>query len=380
MSESSVSSRSFVSSGGSYFVYFGLLFTTTLLWILSFPESNQQSMVTFTQQSTPHKAGYRILVSVISTWPGRPLEMIYRCLDVFEKVFPSVGHEVHLCFDTNSEELSGILSARPPTQSTREIRVWSLEALGGDPLYLPHVHRKYWEDHETEYDFFIFIEDDILFSIESFNFYVEHRKALQEKGWSFGSILIETWGIDNETLVAIGQVESRANLAVFETSDGIYWAEPWIPYSAYYLLDRDELRRMIEDLNNVWIAGFPAFDKRAINNNLYTGTEVISVGYQYKYSGNQLSSPYGSRGWQSRALVPISQDCVVRQPEGIARHMPSKYAKNTKLAKENDCVQGLGHLSTIECKLGIMPLSRVFLCGDVRPIPLPQWPEGAKLN
>ena len=375
MSEFSVCGR----SSGSFFVYFGLLLIS-LLWILSFPESKQQSILKFTEQSTPHKAGYKILVSVISTWPGRPLEMIYRCLDVFEKVFPSVGHKVHLCFDTNSEELAGILSSRPPTQSTREIRVWSLEALGGDPLYLPHVHRKYWEEHEIEYDFFIFIEDDILFSLESFNMYVERRQALQEKGWVFGWVRVETWGVDNKTLVAIDNLETRANVTLFETPDGNLWAQPWMPYTAQYLLDRNELRRVIEDTSNVWITGYPAFDKRVINNNLYTGTEVISVGFQYKYSGNQLSSPYGGRGWQSCSLVPITRNCQVEQPGGIVTHMPSKYAKSTKLAKDNDCVQGLGHLSTIECKLGIMPLSQIFLCGDVQPIPLPQWPEGAKFN
>lgn len=359
----------------SYLVL-GIALIVITLW--SFPEDHL-SLIKFSVHQTSGISGYRILVSIISTWPGRPLEMIYRCLDVFEKNFASAGHEVHVCFDTNSEELAKILSTHPPNQSTREVRVWSLEALGGDPLYLPHVHRKYWEEHETEFDFFIFIEDDILFSLESFNVYVERRQFLQEKGWVFGWVRVETWGGDNKTLVSVDNVESIPNVTVFETPDGNLWAQPWMPYTAQYLLDRKELRRVIEDSSGIWITGYPAFDKRSNNYNLYTGTEVISIGFQYRYSGNQLSSPYGGRGWQSCSLVPISRDCEVDNPGGLVYHMPQKYAKSTKLAKDKDCIQDVSG-STIECTLGIMPLSRVFLCGEVKPIPLPVWPEGAKLN
>jgi len=363
------------SFGSWSYLFIGMALIGLTLW--TFP-SDREASLRFNER-TPNFTGFKILVSIISTWPGRPLEIIYRCLDVFEKDFAIAGHEVHVCFDTNSEELDKILSTRPPTHSTREVRVWSLEALGGDPLYLPHVHRKHWEEHETEYDFFIFIEDDILFSLESFNVYVERRNSLQEKGWVFGWVRVETWGVDNNTLVAIDNLESRVNFTVFETPDGNLWAQPFMPYTAQYVLDREELRRVIEDLSGIWITGYPAFDKRSINYNLYTGTEVISVGFQYKYSGNQLSSPYGGRGWQACSLVPISRDCRVEQPGGIVLHMPSKYAKNTILAKDNDCIQDKSG-STIECKLGIMPLSRVFLCGEVKPIPLPLWPEGAKIN
>jgi hypothetical protein len=108
--------------------------------------------------------------------------------------------------------------------------------------------------------------------------YVERRKSLQEKGWGFGWVRVETWGVDN-------------------------------------------------------------------NVHLFQFHEIV----------------------KSKIL------------EEFVHHMPSKYAKSTILAKDNDCIQGIGG-STIECKLGVMPLSLVFLCKNVKPIPLPMWPEGAKLN
>jgi len=43
----------------------------------------------------------------------------------------------------------------------------------------------------------------------------------------------------------------------------------------------------------------------------------------------------------------------VVNPGGIVYHMPSKYAKSTILAKDKDCIQGIGG-SAIECKLGII--------------------------
>jgi hypothetical protein len=137
---------------------------------------------------------------------------------------------------------------------------------------------------------------------------------------------------------------------------------------------------MIEDTSHVWITGFPAIDTR----------ENIAMGYNYKFSGNQESNPYGARGWQSRALVPISRDCKVKLSGGIVRHLPSKYAKSTTLITNNDCIEGgpdrwginskWGSGKNIDCKYGRVSLSRVFLNDDVLVIPLPLWPEGAKQN
>jgi len=321
----------------------------------------------------------RILVSITAHWShNRPLQLnyFYRLLHEYEESYTSAGYTVHICVDTNSDELSKILSSKPVGKSTLVVRVFSLEELGSDPEYLPHMHRHYWEERKEDFDFFIFTEDDILFTRDSFEVYVERRQEVQEKGWIFGGVLVETWGIDNKTEVAIGIMESRPIKIVYETGSGHLWAEPWIPYTAHYVLDQDQLYKMIEDSSNVWVTGFPAIDTRA----------NIALGYNYKYSGNQSSNPKGARGWQSRALVPITRDCKVQQPGGIVYHLPSKYAKSTTLVVNNDCIDGgperdkFGPGSNFNCKLGTIPLSRVFLCHELQPIPLPVWPEGARLN
>ena len=87
--------------------------------------------------------------------------------------------------------------------------------------------------------------------------YVERRQALQEKGWVFGWVRVETWGGDNKTLVAIDNFESRANVTVFETPDGNLWAQPMIPYTAQYILDRNELRLVIEETCMYGLMVFP---------------------------------------------------------------------------------------------------------------------------
>jgi len=357
-----------------FFFHFLLILSLLTLWLLpDVHEGNIYSPLIFAKSNS---ARFKILVSVVAYWTtGRPFENLFHLLEEYEQYF-SLGYEVHVCVDTNSEELAYILSTRKPTQSSREVRVWSLQELGGDPEYLPQKHRQYWEEKGDNFDFFIFTEDDILFTKEAFDVYVARRQMLQEKGWTFGWVIVETWGVDNLTLVAIDQLESRAIKAVFKTPDGQLWSEPLSPYTAQYVLDRDELRNMIEDTSNVWTTGFPAIDKRA----------NIAMGYNYKFSGNQMSNPFGAKGWQSRALVPISGDCKVEQPGGIVRHMPSKYAKSTKLITNNDCIYGgperkkWGPGSNLDCTYGQIPLSRVFLCHEVEPKILPVWPEGAKLN
>lgn len=327
----------------------------------------------------PTSSRVRILISVAAhTSPDRPISFDYLTLLLheYEVNYAAGGYIIHVHIDTNSAKLAEILATREPIQSTREIKMWTVDELGGDPEYLPHMHRKYWEEKEEDFDFFIFTEDDILFPREAFEMYVDSRQALQANGWIFGWVRVEKWGVDNETLVAIDIAESRAIKTVFETPDGLLWAEPLSPYTAHYVLDRSELRKMIEDTSHVWITGFPAIDTRA----------NVAMGYNYKFSGNQESNPFGARGWQSRALVPISGDCKVKQPGGIVRHLPSKYAKSTTLITNNDCIYGgperknWGSGSNLNCKYGQIALSRVFLCHNVEPKQLPLWPEGASLN
>lgn len=354
------------------------IFTLTLLLFLFgsfFEVTNGFSNLILSKQSS---YTYKILISVAAhSSPGRPLSLnyLFRLLHEYEEKYSS-NYIVHICVDTNSEKLAETLNAHKPTRSTREVRVWSLEELGGDPEYLPHMHRHYWEEREDDFDFFIFTEDDILFTLETFEVYVERRQVLQEKGWSFGWVVIETWGVDNTTLVAIDILESRPIKTIFETPDGYLWAEPLSPYTAHYVLDRDELRRMIDDPSNIWAKGFPAIDTRA----------NIAMGYNYKFSGNMNSNPFGARGWQSRSLVPILRNCTAEQPGGIVTHLPSKYAKSTSLITNYDCIYGesersnWGSGSNLECKFGRIALSRVFLCKTVQSLQLPIWPDGAKLN
>ena len=353
-----------------------ILFSVVLLGITVYDSksSHVYQLIFRKSISSPH---FKILVSVAAhSSPGRPLsvEYLYRLLYEYEEKYTAGGYSVHVCIDTNSAELSDLLSSHKVVNSTREVRVWTLEELDGDPERLPHMHRRLWQERENEFDFFIFTEDDILYTLESFQVYVDRRLPLQEKGWNFGGVLVETWGRDNETLVAIGIIESRPIKTVFKTSNGHLWAEPWIPYTAHYVLDREELRTMIEDESGVWITGFPAIDTRA----------NIATGYNYKFSGNPNSNPKGAQGWQSRSLVPITRDCKV-ESAGLVYHMPSKYAKNTQLVKNSDCIDGgperniWGKGSNLVCSLGIIPLTRVFLCLDLNPIPLPIWPEGARL-
>ena len=311
----------------------------------------------------------RVLVSIaIWWWPSKSPDHIFRILEEYDASFFSSGYDVQVRLDTNDPSLITTLSIRQPSHIILEIRSWTMEELGGDPEYLIHIHRHFWEEHARDFDFFIFNEDDVLFQIDSFNFYVNERIYLQDRGWTFGWVIVETWGIDNKTLVAIDQVYTPSTITVFETLDGKLWAEPWSPYSAFYILDRDELQRMIEDPSYVWSQGFPPWDTRT----------KISAGYSFKFSGNGLSIPYGARGWQSRALIPISRSCEVDHLHGIVHHLPSKYAKNTVLAKSNECIEGLS--STDSCGFGTIPLSRTFICERLEPIPLTFWPVGANLG
>ena len=162
--------------GRSYYLYVFLLMFT-----IFFTFSPPDIRIGAYYVSRPASSNVRILISVAAhTSPDRSISFDYLALLLheYEVNYAAGGYKIHVRVDTNSAKLAEILATRGPIQSTREIKVWTVDELGGDPLYLPHVHRNYWEEHETEFDFFIFIVDDI-FSLESFSMYLERRKVLQ---------------------------------------------------------------------------------------------------------------------------------------------------------------------------------------------------------
>ncbi len=257
----------------------------------------------------------RLLVCIAAHYgPGRSTVHLDRVLKEYREVF-SRHYSVSIVVDTNSAELEAHLARSAPGVSTR---VWSPLELGNS-LHLPYVHRHHMQQVLDDFDYFIFTEDDVLLPLASFQYYAAHQRELWERGWMFGWVRAELWGGDNKTAVSIDNVEPVVDAPVYRAPSGALYAEPWSPYTAFYVLDREQAKAMRDDPSEVWNNGFPPFLPR----------EKMSVGYLYVHTGGP-SEPYGAKGWRARALTPLHPSGAVVE-EAVAWHLPRKYAFSSAL-------------------------------------------------
>lgn len=227
-------------------------------------------------------------------------------------------YRVTVALDTNSAEWAAQLADAAGALEF-SARVWGAAELG-DPLHLPHVHRHLVQQALDAHDYFMFTEDDVLLPLEAFQLYALRQRELWELGWLFGWVRAEVWGGDNATAVSIDNVDPIADPPVYRAPSGALYAEPWSPYTAFYVLDAEQARAMVADPSDVWANGFPPFLPR----------ERISVGYFYARTGRAGDQPWGAKGWRARALVPLDAAGRVEK-DAIAWHLPRKYAQGTRL-------------------------------------------------
>ena len=258
----------------------------------------------------------RLLVCMAAHYgAGRTTAHLDRVLGEYLGPF-SRHYSVSVSVDTNSEELVAHLALRFPAV---QARLWSALELG-NPLHLPYVHRHHMQQVLEEHDYFVFTEDDVLLPLASFQFYARHQRELWDKGWMFGWVRAELWGGDNRTAISIDNIEPVVDPPLYRAErSGQLYAEPWSPYTAFYVLDREQALSMREDPSQVWNNGFPPFLPR----------EKMSVGYLYAFTGG-ATEPYGAKGWRARALTPLDASGAVLE-EAIAWHLPRKYATSTQL-------------------------------------------------
>jgi hypothetical protein len=257
----------------------------------------------------------RVLVCIAAHFaPGRTTAHLDRVIAEYRDAYAR-HYAVSIAVDTNSAELAAHLARSAPGVAVRQ---WSALELG-DPLHLPYVHRHHMQQVLEDYEYLVFTEDDVLLPLASFQFYAARQRELWARGWMFGWVRAELWGGDNATAISIDNIEPVFDPPLYRAPSGQLYAEPWSPYAAFYVLDREQALAMRDDASGVWHNGFPPFLPR----------EKMSVGWLYARTGG-ASEPYGAKGWRARALTPLDAAGAVL-PEAIAWHLPRKYATSTAL-------------------------------------------------
>jgi hypothetical protein len=103
-------------------------------------------------------------------------------------------YDVHVFIDTNNASLAnaiqnfrnrdgyGLGRSRQQAKTLPvlplSVRKWSLEELGNDLFQLTGVHRRLMEREAGAYEFFAYLEDNMLMPLEAFEYFVKERQEL----------------------------------------------------------------------------------------------------------------------------------------------------------------------------------------------------------
>ena len=102
-------------------------------------------------------------------------------------------YDVHAFIDTNNASLANAIQIfATETAADRgghgrerklpvlplSVREWSLEELGNDPFQLTGVHRRLMEREAGAYEFFAYLEDNMLMPLEAIEYFVKERQEL----------------------------------------------------------------------------------------------------------------------------------------------------------------------------------------------------------
>jgi hypothetical protein len=60
-----------------------------------------------------------------------------------------------------------------------------------DPYHLSWMYRGYMKNNNQKYDYYLYLEDDILFNNDNFKYWLENYKIIEDNGYNLGFLRIE---------------------------------------------------------------------------------------------------------------------------------------------------------------------------------------------
>lgn len=278
--------------------------------------------------SAPGRPPLRLLVCLASGhFRASRFELTARVVSEYLAFDPS-RYAVTVSVDTIDATVVAALKQRfPGAGSALQLTLWDAEQLagafpasagwGGEPLefLVSHAHRLYMHQRTTQFDLFVYTEDDMLLRQGGVDMFLEHQQALWAKGWLPGFIREEAaFGSGEPTCSDINlELLKGPELPRVFITEGLpnatalarYASFANGPYSAVWMLTREQLEVFVSDPSKVYAAGYSEFDTRA----------RMSWGFMYARTRDNRLLP--------RVLVPLVGAST--DPRTHVLHLPSNY-------------------------------------------------------
>lgn len=206
--------------------------------------------------------------------------------------------EIHIAIDTNSPETRKLLEAAG-IDFVNEIAVH--EDLD-HPFKLTWRHRERLRAVVGQFDYFMYVEDDILVPPEAVRLWHERLPALKQAGFLPGFMRVELNRAGALVSSDFQRPAARSLLRSIENKP--YLASPY-PYQAFWIYDKETMLAFMD--SSIYATGQPGLDLR----------ECMAIGFTYEMTPN---------GPRSRHLLPLDENAKV-DPRCFVFHMPSNYGR-----------------------------------------------------
>lgn len=111
-----------------------------------------------------------------------------------------------------------------------------------DPFKLSWKYRSIMEKQKNDYDYFIYSEDDILFNLTNFKYWLKYKKFIENNNFNIGFLRTEKSDLDN-TLWSPDQFEKSNEYIILNKKKFLVLKNP---YCAMWIYDKAEFSNFIK--------------------------------------------------------------------------------------------------------------------------------------
>jgi hypothetical protein len=208
--------------------------------------------------------------------------------------------DIVVAIDTNSPETRALLRA-----ANCDADIVSVHDNLSHPFLLTWAHREPMRRAVSEFDFFMYVEDDILVTPDAVRLWHERLPALSKDGYLPGFLRVE----QNRAgaLVSSDFCRRARDTEIVHVDGRTYLLAPF-PYQAFWLYDKPTMEAFVA--SEAFDHGHPPYARNRVR-------ESAAIGYAFERVGDS---------YRSRHLLPLTASLQV-DPRCFVFHMPSNYGR-----------------------------------------------------
>jgi hypothetical protein len=209
--------------------------------------------------------------------------------------------DIVIAIDTNSPETRALLRAA----NCDAADIISVHDSLLHPFLLTWAHRQPMRGAVGEFDYFMYVEDDMLVTADAVRLWRERLPALAELGYLPGFLRVEQ---NRAGELVSSDFCRRAFDSEVVHVDGRPYLHATFPYQAFWLYDKATMEAFVA--SETFDHGHPPYARNRVR-------ESAAIGYAYQRLGDS---------YRSRHLLPLTASLQV-DPRCFVFHMPCNYGQ-----------------------------------------------------